>query len=99
MCHFMQLSFENFILTEELFAKTLWNLETYVLVNNNLCGKLFSSLELLTSFDEIFKATLVSFFIPDFNLFSCQLDNVTFKYYIESFFFYIILKENKFTIL
>ena len=87
MCHFMQLSFENFILTEELFAKTLRSLETYVLVNNNLCGKLFSSLELLTSFDEIFKATLVSFFIPDFNLFSCQLDHVTFKVLYRVFFF------------
>ena len=36
--------FDNFILTEELFAKALWSLETCVLVNNNLYGKLIPSL-------------------------------------------------------
>ena len=44
---------------------------------NNLCGKLFSSLESPTTFDEIFKVTSVPFFIPDFNLLSCELDNFT----------------------
>ena len=38
--------FINFILAEELFAKSLWSLETCVLVNINLCEKLVSSLEL-----------------------------------------------------
>ena len=37
--------FDNFILTNELFAKTLRSLESCVLVNNNLCGKLNSSLD------------------------------------------------------
>ena len=37
--------FDSFILAEELFAKVLRSLETCVFVNNNLCGKLFSSLE------------------------------------------------------
>ena len=38
--------FDNFILPEELFEKALRSFETCVLVNSNLCGKLFSSLEL-----------------------------------------------------
>ena len=38
--------FNNFIWADELFAKALWSLETFVLVNNNLCRKLVSSLEL-----------------------------------------------------
>ena len=37
--------FDNFILTEELFSKFLRSLGSCVLVNNNLWGKLFSSLE------------------------------------------------------
>ena len=43
--------FEYFILAEESFAKALRSLETCALVKNNLCGKLFSSLELPTTFD------------------------------------------------
>ena len=42
---------ESFMLTEKLFAKALESFETCVLVNNNLCGKLFSSLESPTTFD------------------------------------------------
>ena len=34
--------FDNFILAEKLFAKAWQCLETCVLVNNNLCGKLLS---------------------------------------------------------
>ena len=71
--------FDNFILAKELFAKALRSLETCVLVNNNLCGKLFSLSESLTTFDERFKVTLVLFFIGDFNLLSCELDNFAFK--------------------
>ena len=67
--------------------------ETCVLVNNNLCGKLVSSLELSIKFYERFKVTLVLFFffIADFNLLSCELDHFTFKvlylvilYYIKT---------------
>ena len=36
--------FDNYILPEELFSKALQSLETCVLVNNNLCRKLFKSL-------------------------------------------------------
>lgn len=39
------LLFDNFILDEKLFAEGLRGLETYVLVNNKLWGKLFLSLE------------------------------------------------------
>ena len=37
------------------------------------------TLELPTTFDERFKVTLVSFFIPDFNFLICELDNFAFK--------------------
>ena len=47
--------FDNFVLAEEPFAKALRSIETCILVNNNLCGKLVSSLESLTTFDESFK--------------------------------------------
>ena len=60
-------------------------LETYVLVNNNLCRILFSSLESPAAVDESLKVTSVPFFIPDFNLLSCELDNTD-----------IILNKNKF---
>ena len=75
----MRLSFDNFIFADEPFPKSLPSLETCVLVNDNLGGKLFSLLESPTTFDEIFKVTLVPFFIPDFNLLSCESDNFTFK--------------------
>ena len=39
--------FENFMLADEPFAKALQISETCVSVNNNLSGKLLSSLELL----------------------------------------------------
>ena len=55
--------------------KALRSFETCVLVNNNLCVKLFSSLESPTTHEEIFRITSVPFFIPDFNLLSCELDN------------------------
>ena len=38
-------AFDKFILAEELFAKALLSFETCVLVNENFCRKLFSSLE------------------------------------------------------
>ena len=47
--------FENFILADEPFAKDLRDFETCVLINNNLGGKLVSSLELPNKFYERFK--------------------------------------------
>ena len=61
------------------FPKALQRFETYVLVNNNLCRKLFSLLEPPIIFDQILKATSVPFFIIVFNLLICELDNFTFK--------------------
>ena len=52
---------------EELLAKTLRSFENCVLVDNNLCGKLFSSLELPSTFHESLKVTSVPLLIPDFN--------------------------------
>ena len=34
---------DNFIFAEELFEKALRSFETFVIINNNLCGKLLSS--------------------------------------------------------
>ena len=70
--------FDNFILAEGLFSKSLQNFETGVLANNNLCRKLFSLLESTTTFDEVFKAILVQFSLLDFNLLSWKLDSFTF---------------------
>ena len=41
------------VLAKELFAKALQSFETCVLVNNDLCGELFSSLESPATFDVI----------------------------------------------
>ena len=71
--------FDNFILAEELFAKTLQSFETCVLVNNDLCGKLFSSLESPLIFDEKSKVTFAPYFIAGFDLLRCELDNFTFN--------------------
>ena len=48
LCHWV---FGNFMLAEEPFAKALQGLKSCVLVNDNLCGKLFLSLKSLTKFD------------------------------------------------
>ena len=53
--------FENVILADEPFAKGLRIFETCVSANNNLCGKLVSSLKFLIKFDERFKVTSVPF--------------------------------------
>ena len=47
-------AFDSLILANESFPNALWSFKTYVSVNNNLCGKLFSSLESPTTFDESF---------------------------------------------
>ena len=71
--------FENLILDDESSAIPLRSLDICVLVNNNLWGKSVSLVVLPTTFDERFRVTSVPFFIPDFNLLSCESDNVTFK--------------------
>ena len=68
-------------------------------VNNNLWGKLVSSLESSVKFDEKSKVTSVPFFIPDFKLLNSELKILRLKSYIESFYIDIILKQNKFTTL
>ena len=70
---------ENFVLAEEQFAKKLKILGTGVSLNCNRCGELISSLEFPIQFDERFKVIYVPLFIRDFNLLSCELDNLTFK--------------------
>ena len=53
--------------------------EACVLVNNNLCEKLFLLFGSPKTFYESFKGTAIPFIISDFNLSSCELDNITFK--------------------
>ena len=65
--------FDDFTSAEETALRSF---ETCLLVNNNLCGKLFPSLEQPTTFNKNFKVTSTAFFISDFNLLSCE---VTFK--------------------
>ena len=92
-CILVSWVFENFIFFDEAFAKALRILETYVSVNNNLYRKLASSLEFENSnFDEWFKVTSVLFFIPDFNLLSCELNNCTFKVLYFIILYYIKVK-------
>ena len=55
--------FDFLILAEQLFAKALRSFETCVLVNKNLCVKLFSPLESPATFHESFKVTSVSFLL------------------------------------
>ena len=67
------------MLADKAIAKASQSFETCVLPNNYLCGKSISSLESPTIFDERFQVTSVPFFIADFNLLSCELDNFTFE--------------------
>ena len=60
--------FDNFILTGESLADVYRIFATCLLFNYNLCGKLVSSSELSTIFDDYLKTTSVSFFIVDYNL-------------------------------
>ena len=83
---------DNSVLADELFAKDLRSLKIGVLINNNLCRKLVSSLELPTTFDERFKVTSVPIFNPDFNLLSCEIGTLRLKCFIESFCTNVILK-------
>ena len=53
--------FDNFILADQLFAKALRSLETCVLVNNHLSGRLLPSLESPITFDEIFEVSTISY--------------------------------------
>ena len=48
-------------MAEELFVKSLRSFETCVLVIDNSCRKLDSSLEPPATFDEVFKVTSVTF--------------------------------------
>ena len=84
--------FDNFILADELFANALWSLETWLSVKNDLCRKLVSSLE---PPNDRFKVTSVRFFIPDFDLLSCKLDNFTFKVlcWVILYWYYIKKKQ------
>ena len=67
--------FDNFILADEVFSKALQSIETCPSVNNNLCGKLFLSLESPVTFFEKFQG----YFIPDFSLLSCEINYLTFE--------------------
>ena len=76
--------FDSLILTGELFVEALWRFATCVLVNNNLCGKLVSSLISRIIFDDNLKTVSVSYFNANFNLLSSELDTTTFKYLYKS---------------
>ena len=82
--------FENFIVVDEPFAKTLRILETCVSVINNLCRELFSSWESLIIYDKRFRVALVPFSIPDFDLLIVNETNLHLMWYILSHFIVIL---------
>ena len=51
------------MIADKPFSKALRIFETCVLVNNNSCGKLVSSLELPIKFDKRFKVTSAPFLL------------------------------------
>ena len=69
--------FDNSISADELFAKVLWCLKIYVVFNNDLLGKLVSSLESPATFHERFKVTPILFVI--IHILSCELDKFLLK--------------------
>ena len=69
--------FDNLKLPNNLLAKSLLRFANYLLVNNNLEGKLVSSLPIV--FDDNLKTTPLSFFIAGFNFLSCEFDSFTIK--------------------
>ena len=77
-----------------MICKTLRSFESWVLVNNDSCRKLFSSLESPARIYESFKDISVPFFIPDSNLFSSELDNFTFRvlYWVTLYYYFIKVK-------
>ena len=91
-CTIFEISvFDNFVLADGLFAKALRSLDTCASVNNNLCGKLASSLESPITFDERFEIASVPSLIVESNLLSWKLENVTFKllYWVTFYWYYI----------
>ena len=65
-----------FTLVDEPFEKALRSYKICVIVSNNLCGKLFSSLVSPATSNESFKVTLVPFFIPELNIIKLQMSQV-----------------------
>ena len=57
--------FHSLISVDELFAKALQRFATCLLGNNNSCGKLVLSSELIMTFDENLEITYVSLFNTD----------------------------------
>ena len=71
-----------------------------------LWGKLVYSLKSPIKFDKTLKVTSVPFFIPYFNLLSCELENFTFKvwywvilywYYVSASSYFCFPKSNRLT--
>ena len=65
--------FVNYVFGHESFEKALQSLETSVLFNIKLCGKLMSPLGSPIIFGKTFKVASVPFFIPGFSLLSFDL--------------------------
>ena len=86
--------FDKFTLANELFVKAWRSLESYVIINNDLFGEFFSSLDSSTIFDKSLKVTSVPIFITGFNLLTCKLGNFTFKvlHWVILYKYYIKIK-------
>ena len=80
--------FDNFILAEELFAKTLQSLKTCVLVNNNLCGNIVLIIRI--------NSNILSKFLQYLFLFQILIDNFTFKVFYWVFLYWYYIKRKQF---
>ena len=80
------------------FVKALQSFETCLSLSNSLFVKLISSLKSPIILDNSFKVTSVAFFIADFDLISCELI-LHLNRFTKSFYFDIIIKQEKFTTL
>ena len=74
---FSENTFENSVLSNDLFAKVLRRLATFLSVNKSLRGKLVSLS--LVMFNDNFSATSVAFFVADFNLLNYEVDKFKFS--------------------
>ena len=92
------LFFDNFILANKLYTKSLKSLEACILVNNSLSGELLLSLELQITFNEIFKVTSAPYFFLILIFYDVSKETLHLNCYTKSFYFDVILIENKFTI-
>ena len=87
--------FDKLILAKKLHSKTLQSFATCLSVSNNLCEKSVSSVALLVIYDDSLRITFPPYFAANFDLSSCEFDNLRLHCYTDSFYTDVILNEKK----